>query len=194
LSKTVAMIDRPLLVWLALALPGAYWLVGYQQGSMYYGEFLHATGGFGAQLMILTMAVTPLNVMFGTRAWTRWLVRNRRYLGVATFAYATLHAASYLLRLPLERVLHESTQIAMATGWIAWFVLLAQAATSNNGAVRLLERRWKWLHRGVYLVALLTFAHWLLTAFDPLSAWLHLAVLAAIEACRMLPRRRRVSS
>jgi sulfoxide reductase heme-binding subunit YedZ len=52
--------------------------------------------------------------------------------------------------------------------------------------VRWLKRNWKRLHRLVYLGAALALAHWMLTAFDPLAAYIHAGVLIAIEALRLV--------
>ncbi|CDX58008.1 hypothetical protein MPL3365_290045 [Mesorhizobium plurifarium] len=70
-------------------------------------------------------------------------------------------------------------------------IFIALAATSNDFAVRTLRRNWKRLHRVVYLAALLLFVHWVLSAFDPLAAYLHLTVLLALEAVRFPPNRTR---
>ena len=51
--------------------------------------------------------------------------------------------------------------------------------------VRKLGRAWKRVHRLVYAAAALTFAHWLLVAFDVVPALVHLAVLVALEAYRV---------
>ena len=168
-----------------LALPGAFMTYRYVQGTTFYGEYLHATGELGARLLIVTMAVTPLRLVFPSAAWTRWLVGRRRYLGVAAFGYALLHATAYLQRQDFAVIAREAGELAVATGWVALLVMSLLAATSNDAAVRLLARRWKWLHRAVYAVAALTFAHWILTAFDPLPGAVHLAVLAALEAIRV---------
>jgi len=173
------------LLWALLALPGAFMTYRYVQGTTFYGEYLHGTGELGARLLIVTMAVTPLRMMFGNAAWTRWLLARRRYLGVAAFGYALLHATAYLQRQSLTVITKEAAELAVATGWVALLVMLLLAATSNDAAVRLLGRRWKWLHRAVYAAAVLTFAHWILTAFDPLPGAAHLGVLAALEAIRV---------
>jgi methionine sulfoxide reductase heme-binding subunit len=173
------------LLWALLALPGAFMTYRYVQGTTFYGEYLHATGELGARLLIVTMAVTPLRMMFANAAWTRWLVRRRRYLGVAAFGYALLHATAYLQRQSLAVITKEAAELALTTGWVALLVMLLLAATSSDAAVRLLGRRWKWLHRAVYAAAVLTFAHWILTAFDPLPGAAHLGVLAALEAIRV---------
>jgi sulfoxide reductase heme-binding subunit YedZ len=41
------------------------------------------------------------------------------------------------------------------------------------------------LQRTVYLAAALTFGHWILTGFDPAAAYVHLGILAALEAIRL---------
>jgi methionine sulfoxide reductase heme-binding subunit len=181
------------LLWALLALPGAFMTYRYVQGTTFYGEYLHATGELGARLLIVTMAVTPLRMMFANAAWTRWLVRRRRYLGVAAFGYALLHATAYLQRQSLAVITKEAAELALTTGWVALLVMLLLAATSSDAAVRLLGRRWKWLHRAVYAAAVLTFAHWILTAFDPLPGAAHLGVLATLEAIRVWKKVRTTS-
>ena len=47
-------------------------------------------------------------------------------------------------------------------------------------------RNWKRLHRFVYAGAILLFVHWALSAFDPTTAYIHLAILAALEAIRIV--------
>ena len=71
--------------------------------------------------------------------------------------------------------------------------MLVLAATSNDAAVRSLRARWKWLHRAVYVAAALTFGHWVLTAFDPTTAYVHLGILAALQALRLLRYRVRAA-
>jgi sulfoxide reductase heme-binding subunit YedZ len=56
--------------------------------------------------------------------------------------------------------------------------------------VHKLGRAWKRLHRLVYLAAALTFAHWLLVAFDIVPGLVHLAVLGALEGYRIVHKAR----
>src|SRR5688500_4703359 len=88
---------RPLL-WLVLALPGVWILYRWAATPENYG-FGHAIGDSGdwaAWLLLLTLAVTPLRLLFRKQKWTTWLVRRRRDLGVASFAYASSHTVIYL--------------------------------------------------------------------------------------------------
>jgi sulfoxide reductase heme-binding subunit YedZ len=174
-------------LWLLLAAPCAIMTIRYLTDGLYYGEFIHATGEFSARLLIITLAATPLRLMFPKSQWTTWLLQNRRYFGVAAFAYAVPHLLAYLWKLEsVARILEEGAEPGMWTGWLALAIFLALAITSNNYSVRKLGRRWKTLHRLVYAAAILTFAHWVLTAFDPLSGLLHAGVLVVLETYRVV--------
>ena len=193
------LIDSPWFLWLLLALPAAVTIVRYSTGATFYGEVVHSTGQLSAQLLILTMAVTPLRLMFGRRGWIRWLMQRRRYFGVASFGYAALHTVVYLIRTgAFEDILADAAEPGLLTGWIALAIFVPLAVTSNDASVRRLRRMWKRLHRWVYAAAVLTFAHWILTAFAPVPGLIHLAVLAALEAIRVWKtarsRRRRFAS
>ena len=199
------LLNSPYLFWLVLAVPGVWWLQGYWRETVFYGEFVHASGVLSARLLNVTLALTPLARLFPRVAsrdaddggplarplsWLQWLRRRRRYLGVAAFAYALLHAAVYLERQQsLDRILEDAMAAAMWTGWLALVILLALAATSNDASVRRLGRRWPLLHRAVYVAAVLSFAHWILSAFDPVPGYIHLGILAGLESIRLLRRR-----
>lgn len=186
--------NAPHFVWFVLVLPAVVWTYDYARGAGFYGQYLHDTGELSAQLLIATLAVTPLRLMFPAAGWTRWLLQRRRYLGVATFGYSLLHAGAYIQRAPaLAAIAQDALQIAMWTGWLAFLIMLALAATSNDTAVRRLKRAWKALHRWVYAAALLTFAHWILSAFDPVPGAIHLGVLVALETYRVWAGARRSS-
>jgi len=181
-----ALLDAPGFFWGLLAIPGAFMTYRYWHGTTFYGEYLHATGELGARLLIVALAVTPLRLLMPNAAWVGWLARRRRYIGVAAFGYSSLHAFAYVARkATLADVVAEAAELAIATGWAALLVMLLLAATSNDASVRLLQRRWKSLHRAAYVAAALTFAHWILAAFDPIPGAIHLGVLASLEAIRL---------
>ena len=67
--------------------------------------------------LMAALAVSPLRRLFPRQAWTAWLLPRRRYLGVAAFAYALLHAAVYVLRLAdLPRILAEALEAGCSRG------------------------------------------------------------------------------
>ncbi len=189
-------ISRPAL-WLLLSLPGVWILGQWALTPRTYG-FGHAIGDSGdwaAWLLMLTLAVTPVRLLFRKASWSIWLMRRRRDLGVASFGYAVLHTGIYLWKKPaLQPVLDEATNPDMLTGWLALALFIPLAITSNDKSVRALKRSWKTLHRLVYPAAVLMFVHWVLASFDPTTAWIHIGIMAAIEIVRIaLQLRQRVT-
>jgi sulfoxide reductase heme-binding subunit YedZ len=173
------------LVWAVLFVPLGLLCWQYVTGVLFYGEFIHITGDWSARLLILTLLVTPLRRLMPRQGWTTWLMRQRRYFGVAAFAYAAPHLVAYLVKLQdMARILSEGIEPGMLTGWIAMLIFTALAVTSNNTSVRKLVKRWKVLHRFVYAAAVLTFLHWILLAFDPLQGYIHAGVLIVIQLLR----------
>lgn len=122
-------------------------------------------------------------------------MRRRRDFGLASFAYAAGHTLIYLAeKASLDAILVDLDLPDILVGWLALALFVPLAATSNNIAVRALGRSWKRLHRLVYPAAILTFLHWVLASFDPATAYLHIAILAAIEFVRIgLQVRQRVT-
>ena len=154
--------SRPLL-WLLLALPGA-WILGHSAltpQTYGYGHAIADSGDWAAWLLLATLAVTPVRLLFRARKWTNWLLRRRRDLGVASFAYAAGHTVIYLYdRATLEAVIADLDMEELIVGWLALALFIPLAVTSNDKSVRALKRAWKSLHRLVYPAAVLTFVHW----------------------------------
>ncbi|MEM9316896.1 MAG: ferric reductase-like transmembrane domain-containing protein [Pseudomonadota bacterium] len=180
---------RPLaryLLWLLLTTPGAVLLWRYSNGATFYGEVIHLSGQWAVWLLIMTMAVSPIRLLFTNAPWTVPLFFCRRYLGVASFAYAALHTGVYLVQKKSgERILAESLEPGLLTGWFALAIFLPLALSSNDWSVRLLRRWWKRLHRAIYGAAALVFMHWYLTAFDPTEGLYYLALLTTLEVLRV---------
>jgi sulfoxide reductase heme-binding subunit YedZ len=190
MEQTVERIGRmtksSVFVWVILALPLLWLIYAWQTEVLFYGEVIHISGEFSARLLILTMAITPFRLMFPDAAWPRWLLRRRRYIGVAVFAYALLHTLVYLDRKrTLDLILEEGAAFSMWTGWLAFGIFLILAVTSNDRIVQVLRQSWKNLHRGVYWAAALTFIHWIFVAFDFVPGLVHLLVLLSFELIRV---------
>lgn len=80
---------------------------------------------------------------------TRWLHRNRRYLGVSFAASHTLHAFAIIAFAVADPVLFGSMTSTgtLVTGGLAYLFIIAMAATSFDRAVRWLgARNWRLLH------------------------------------------------
>ncbi len=182
-----------LFLWLALALP-ALW-IGWQwiatPESYGFGHAIKDSGDWAAWLLLLTLAVTPLRLAFRRARWTLWLMKRRRDLGVASFAYAAIHTAIYLVdKASLAVILEQAAGADLLTGWLALAIFVPLAITSNDRSMRAMKRGWKRLHRLVHPAAVLVFVHWALTAFDPVTAYIHIGILAAIEIAGWTLKRR----
>jgi methionine sulfoxide reductase heme-binding subunit len=112
---------------------------------------LRALVRFTVRVSFLVFAVVyaaaPLRRLYPTPA-TRWLRRNRRYLGVS-FAWAHgLHGLAIVL---LAQLLGDSFAVDPATrlgGGLAYLLIAAMALTSFDRTARWLgPRRWGLLHR-----------------------------------------------
>ena len=160
----------PYWLWLLLALPafGMAYDLATSESDRLYGMLVHQSGENSARLLIISLMATPLAMLF--RGWRgpRWLVRNRRYFGVAAFAYSAVHVWAYLMKEPFSRVLAELTEFDIWTGWLAFAIFIPLAVTSFDYAVRKMGTAWKPLQRWVYAAAVLTLLHW-----ASLHGWRH---------------------
>ena len=183
-------IPTRLWLWPLLALPAVGMTVTLlgADAPADFRPVLFASGEFAARFLILAMLATPLTLLL--RGWRgpRWLMRQRRAVGVAAFGYAVLHLIAYLgHRCDLGRMLAELDRTVIWTGWIALLIMLPLAATSNDWSLRRLGPRWKALQRWTYPLALLTLWHW--AAVHHWRGWVpaavHFAPLALLTAYRL---------
>ena len=109
--------------------------------------------------LCLVLLITPLQQMIKIR----WLMRQRRAIGVTCFLYALLHWLAYaglLLEWQWQNLGQDLLKRPyIIIGFIAGLMLLSLAVTSNNASVRKLGRRWRLLHRLVYPAAGLILIH-----------------------------------
>ncbi len=180
----------PYWLWLVLALPGfgmAYELVTTTNPRIYH-TLVHPTGEFSARFLIISMLATPLMLVFKGWRGPRWLRKNRRYFGVAAFAYAAAHTVFYLIdKATLDRVISELPRLYIWTGWLAFAIFIPLAATSMDYFVRVMGPRWKSLQRWTYAAAVLTLVHWaaLHDWGHPAAALIHFTPLIVLEAYRL---------
>jgi len=177
-------------LWTLFALPliAWSWMAMTSTNPRIIHMLVHPTGEWAARLLIVTMMITPLAMIFRGKGWTCWLKKNRRYFGVAAFAYAALHTVFYLIdRGSLSRVLGHIDRIWIWTGWIAFLIFIPLALTSADKWVRELGTWWKPLQRWTYVAALFVLVHWaaLHNWEEPGVALVHFAPLAALEAYRL---------
>ncbi len=170
-------------VFIAASLPPMYWFYGAMLGLLGPdpGKVLVDSLGLGALvLLLITLTMTPLQQL--TR-WGGWIA-VRRQLGLWCFAYVVLHLSGYLLfiaGLRLELVLRDlSERPYIIVGALAFVGLFALAVTSNRFSIRRLGRKWKALHRLVYVILLLALLHMLWVVRADLGEWLAYALVGGV--------------
>ena len=181
--------DHPLTFWALLSLPAIPMTLGLTSGAPdAVSSLLHPTDEFAARFMIIAMMITPLMMLFRDASWPRWLMKRRRYLGVAAFFYALAHTVLYLIdEGAIAFTGGEVSKLYIWTGWIAFLIFVPLAVTSTDAWVRRLGRSWKKLQQFVYAAAILTLIHWAaLHDWGGVGAALvHFAPLAALEVYRL---------
>jgi methionine sulfoxide reductase heme-binding subunit len=145
-------------------------------------------------LFLLAFTASAAWRLWGAR-WTRWLLVNRRYLGLSFAASHFLHllAIVVLARWFPERFWGGTSVSTIVVGGIGYVFVALMAATSNDASVAWLgARRWKALHTvGAYWlwqVFLLTYA-----LSIPRSPWhvVPVALLLGAWGLRLAARGRR---
>ena len=150
---------------------------------------IHHFGDWALRLLLVTLAVTPLRRLTG---WNQ-AVRLRRMLGLFAFFYASLHLTTYFVldrSLLLEEILSDLTERPyIMVGFTAFVLLVPLAATSTNAMIRRLGgRRWRALHRIVYVAAIGGVVHfWWLVKADVREPFIYAALLALLLILRLPP-------
>ena len=151
-------------------------------------EITHETGQWALRLLLLTLALTPLRIIF---SWST-PIRLRRMLGLFTFFYAMLHFSTWLVLdqfFDYEEIIKDIIKRPYITvGFTALLLMTPLAITSTDAMLKRLGRNWKKLHRLVYLVAILAVIHflWLVRA-DILEPAIYGSILALLLTVRLRP-------
>jgi len=131
-------------------------------------KITRTTGWWTLTFLMVTLAATPLRKLSG---WG-WPIRYRRMLGLYAFFYACLHFSTYLV---LDQFFDWTAIVKdiakrpyITVGFPAFVLLIPLAVTSTNKMVqRLGAKRWKLLHRLVYVIAIAGVVHfWWLVKKD----------------------------
>lgn len=185
---------KPLL-WAVCAVPAVALLIGAVVGSLGANpaeKLIRETGEWALRWLWLTLAITPLRELASLPA----LVRFRRTLGVTTFVYAVLHLLSYAgfdKGWVLDDIVRDVfKRNFILVGMLGFVVMLPLALTSFNAAVRALGgRRWQWLHRLTYVVAMLGLLHFYLKKAaknDTDEVLVYAVILAVLFGWRVMRR------
>jgi len=119
------------------------------------------SGTLGLIFLVASFACTPVRKIFG---WPG-AIQIRRALGLYGFLYVTIHFGVYLV---LENQLYFDLiwrdlgeRTSMPIGIAAFLLLVPLALTSTRGWQRRLGKRWRTLHRLVYLAVPVSVWHYL---------------------------------
>ena len=149
------------------------------------------TGRWILRLLAGSLAVSPLVSL--TR-WG-WLIRERRFLGLAAFAYAVLHLNVYIGLdnfFDVDDIVKDVLKhLYVTVGMTAFLLLVPLAITSTKGWIRRLGgKRWNRLHRLVYVAATAGCIHFMWAVKkDKTEPILYAAVFVGLFALRFVRRR-----
>lgn len=153
-----------IIVHIAALIPLAWLIVDYFTDNLTFNPIQAVTlrtGRYAIILLVLSLACTPVNTIFGFRQ----AIKVRRPLGLYAFLYASIHFMIFLgldyrfnLGLIFEEVITKRYIIA---GFSAGLILLPLAITSTKGWMKRLGIRWKQLHKFVYIAGLLAVTHYI---------------------------------
>ncbi|MEH6835750.1 MULTISPECIES: sulfite oxidase heme-binding subunit YedZ [Falsihalocynthiibacter] len=165
MSSLKSFLNHPYSFWAFLSLPAIPMIAGLASGNPETVEaILYPSGEFAARFMIVSMMITPLMMLFKGWRGPRWLMKRRRYIGVAAFLYAALHTVLYLIdEGAIALTVREISKFYIWTGWLAFLIFVPLAVTSSDAWVRRLGKKWKPLQRFAYGAAVLTLLHWVAT-------------------------------
>lgn len=149
-------------------------------------EVLDTLGKTGLNLLLITLAVTPLRILTGLNV----LARLRRLLGLFAFFYIAMHFIAFVwldLQFAWGMIAGEIVLRPFITiGMIALLLLIPLAITSTRGMQRRLGRRWVSLHRLVYAIAILGVWHyWWQVKADTREALVYIGILAVLLGYRV---------
>lgn len=194
-------------IWLACAWPMAGLAYGMASDIFLQTSILGANpiekltrslGDWGLRFILIGLTITPAARLLKQPR----LIRFRRTVGLWAFAYICLHLSSYVV---LDHFFDWPTigkdivkRPYITIGMTAFVLLIPLAVTSLDALHRKLgPKRWKALHRAVYVVAVLGVIHFLLLVkadrTQPMIYGAILAILLGYRAWARAPRRRKAA-
>ena len=177
----------------ALATPAlwlAYRAVTHDLGPLAVKEALLVLGLWAVRLLLVTLVLTPAQRFLNLPR----LALVRRMTGVAAFAYAAGHLLLYIVMEKFNLIFVASEialRIYLTIGFAAVLGLAVLAATSTDAMVRRLGKRWKPLHKLIYVIAPLAVLHFFMQSkIDASEATLMAGLFALLMIYRLLISRK----
>lgn len=169
-------------------------LLGYAAGMQELGPeplkaATHETGRMAVRLLLASLAVTPFGRILGFPK----LFQLRRMLGLGALAWTGFHLLLYVGD-QNWRLAHVAVEIAsrfyLVVGFTALCGLGVLGWTSTDAWMKRLGRRWKWLHKLVFPIAVLALLHaFIQSKSDTSQAVLMAGLFTWLMAWRVLPAR-----
>jgi sulfoxide reductase heme-binding subunit YedZ len=157
-------------------------------------EITTRTGKTALILLILSLACTPMNTIFGFKQ----ALRVRRPLGLYALMYAGLHFLTFVgldygfdFDLIGQGILDQRYVLV---GFTAGLLLLLLGITSTRGWQKRLGKNWKRLHRLVYLAGILAIVHFMWLVKDIREPLRYGAVVSLLLIVRIPVIRRAIST
>ena len=145
-------------------------------------------GDWALRFLLIALAVTPVRKITGWAA----VARLRRMLGLFAFFYVCLHVSSYVgldQFFDWQAIWKDVLKRRYITfGMGALVLLIPLAVTSTDAMIRRLGgRRWRALHRAVYLILPLAALHfWMMVKADHSRPLLYGAIGAVLLGYRVV--------
>jgi DMSO/TMAO reductase YedYZ heme-binding membrane subunit len=184
-----------LTIWISL---GLVVLTGLQLAVWGSGEegirvLVRSSARSSVVLFALAFSASALRSLWQTNG-SKWLLANRRYVGVSYAVSHALHAAALFALYDVSSEFAESLNaVTLVGGGLAYVFTLAMAVTSNDAAVRALGRQgWRRLHLvgGWYIWIIFAQSYLPRAVMDPVYLPAG-AIVLAVPALRIAARARR---
>ncbi|MGZ8192765.1 MAG: sulfite oxidase heme-binding subunit YedZ [Methylobacter sp.] len=149
-------------------------------------KITRTTGYWTLTFLLITLSATPFRRILG---WN-WLIRLRRMLGLFAFFYGSLHFLTYLVLdqfFDWPAIVKDIVKRPYITvGFPSYVLMIPLAITSTDRMIRRVGgKRWRWLHRLIYLSAVGGVVHyWWLVKKDitnPATFALLLGILLGVR-------------
>ena len=146
----------------------AFWWANGMLGGRPVTEVIHGTGDWAIRYLLISLAITPAARVLN---WPRLLV-VRRTVGLTALAYALAHFTLYVVdkNFRLGLVASEiALRFYLTIGFTVLLGLIILGVTSTDGWARWLGRRWKHLHRAIYVLGAIALLHYFIQSKSNVS-------------------------
>lgn len=154
-------------------------------------EITHTTGTWALTYLMLTLTISPARRLLNLNG----LIHLRRMVGLFAFFYASLHFLTYFTLdqyFDFEAIIEDIAKRPYITiGFVAFSLLVPLAVTSTNRMIkRLGGKRWRRLHRLVYVAAAGGVLHYLWQVkVEERGPLIYGAILVSLLGWRLYDRR-----